>query len=170
MEAVSMILTLGVILVLHEAAHAIAAEMFYGRGSVGRFALGLPPVAVRLFTWRGIDFVLGKLPLGASTGVRQEPYERASRAARAAVAASGIVVNLVCFALWPATSFGQLSLLLGLFNLLPIPGGFDGGHLLVEALRPSKERQAVWERRGRKITIYGCLAIIVVSVGIGVLV
>lgn len=163
-----LLLSLGGLLVLHEAGHAIAAELLYGRGSVARFALGLPPVALHLFTWRGIDFVLGKLPFGASTGIRRSAYDEASKGARIAVSLAGIAVNLLCFVLFPASTFGQLSLIVGLFNLLPIPGGFDGGHLIVDLLELTGERRAKWERRGRRITIGGCLLIIVVSVIVGV--
>ena len=168
MELLTLASTFGLILVLHEGAHAIAAELFFGRGAVARFSLGLPPVLVKLFTVGGIDFTLGKLPLGASTGIRRSAYDKASRPARMAVAVAGIVINVICFALFPGTTFGLLSLVLGLFNLLPIPGGFDGGHLIIEILNLTGERRAKWERRGRRITIGGCVGIILVSLLIGV--
>jgi membrane-associated protease RseP (regulator of RpoE activity) len=168
MELLSTLAIFALILVLHEAAHAVAAELLFGRGSVARFSLGLPPVLFRLFTFRGIDFTIGKLPLGASTGIRRSKYDAATRGARMVVAVSGIAVNLLCFALFPLTSFGQLSLALGLFNLLPIPGGFDGGHLIVEILRLDGDRRAKWEGRGRRITVVGCLTIVVLSLLVGV--
>ena len=81
------------------------------------WAMGAPPRAVYLSA------------LGARMEVPPLPYEKAALAA-----AAGPLSSLLLALCWPIyPELGFLSLILGLFNLLPL-GGLDGGRILENAL------------------------------------
>lgn len=60
---IQFILAFGVILFLHEFGHFISAKAF--GVEVEEFGFGLPPRLVKLFSWKGTDFTLNWLPVGA---------------------------------------------------------------------------------------------------------
>ncbi len=91
---------------LHELGHALALR-----------AMGRPPLSVTL------SFSGAKMEVG-SLSYRQELW----------AAAAGPGMSLLVALLWPVLpALGLYSLLLGCFNLLPIPG-LDGGRILRCAL------------------------------------
>ena len=58
------ILALSLLIIVHEAGHFVAAKI--GRMHVDRFSvLGIGPVVVRLFKYKGTEYVLSAIPFGA---------------------------------------------------------------------------------------------------------
>ncbi len=67
---IQFLLMFSLILFLHESGHFIAAKAF--GVEVEEFGFGLPPRIVKLFTWKGTDFTLNWLPIGAFVKPRGE--------------------------------------------------------------------------------------------------
>ena len=133
--------------VFHEMGHVMAARLV--RIPVRRVSIGLGPVL-----WRGRvaeerEFVLRAFPVGVTVGVplRQGPDGRDRRPVGhdLLMAAGGPMASLLLFVGLAAAaglfcpsaevlsllqSIAVVSLVLGLLNLIPVPG-LDGGHLLV---------------------------------------
>ncbi|WP_083681109.1 RIP metalloprotease [Archangium sp. Cb G35] len=73
MHYLPLLFTLGFLVALHELGHLVAARLLGVR--VDRYTLGFGPA---VFTWkfRGIEFVLGAVPLGGSTRIHgMNPHE-----------------------------------------------------------------------------------------------
>jgi regulator of sigma E protease len=77
MSLVVAILALSVLIIVHEFGHYICAKL--GGMHVDRFSvIGIGPVILRLFTWRGTEFVISAIPFGAYVHiVGMEPEEYA---------------------------------------------------------------------------------------------
>ncbi|MCA9684624.1 MAG: site-2 protease family protein, partial [Myxococcales bacterium] len=71
------ILALSVLIIIHEFGHFLCAKL--GGMHVDRFSvIGIGPVILRLFTWKGTEFVISALPFGAYVHiVGMEPEEYA---------------------------------------------------------------------------------------------
>ena len=67
---IQFLLMFSLILFLHESGHFIAAKAF--GVEVEEFGFGLPPRIVKLFSWKGTDFTLNWLPIGAFVKPRGE--------------------------------------------------------------------------------------------------
>nr|WP_255216095.1 M50 family metallopeptidase [Pseudenhygromyxa sp. WMMC2535] len=72
------ILALSVLIIIHEFGHFACAKL--GGMHVDRFSvIGIGPVILRLFTWKGTEFVISAIPFGAYVHiVGMEPEEYAS--------------------------------------------------------------------------------------------
>lgn len=57
------VVVLSFLMLAHEFGHFVLARIF--KVEVEEFGLGLPPRIVKLFTWKGTDFTLNWLPIGA---------------------------------------------------------------------------------------------------------
>lgn len=77
MEWVVAILALSVLIIIHEFGHYACAKL--GGMHVDRFSvIGIGPVILRLFTWKGTEFVISAIPFGAYVHiVGMEPEEYA---------------------------------------------------------------------------------------------
>jgi regulator of sigma E protease len=77
MDYVLAILALSVLIIVHEFGHYVCAKL--GGMHVDRFSvIGIGPVVLRLFTWRGTEFVISAIPFGAYVHiVGMEPEEYA---------------------------------------------------------------------------------------------
>lgn len=77
MTVVLAILALSVLIIIHEFGHYACAKL--GGMHVDRFSvLGIGPVILRLFTWKGTEFVISAIPFGAYVHiVGMEPEEYA---------------------------------------------------------------------------------------------
>ena len=77
MEWVVAILALSVLIIIHEFGHFACAKL--GGMHVDRFSvIGIGPVILRLFTWKGTEFVISAIPFGAYVHiVGMEPEEYA---------------------------------------------------------------------------------------------
>src|SRR5262245_3117574 len=71
------ILALSVLIIIHEFGHYLCAKI--GGMHVDRFSvIGIGPVILKLFTWRGTEFVISAIPFGAYVHiVGMEPEEYA---------------------------------------------------------------------------------------------
>ncbi len=71
------ILALSILIIIHEFGHFAAAKL--GGMHVDRFSIiGIGPVILRLFTWKGTEFVISAIPFGAYVHiVGMEPEEYA---------------------------------------------------------------------------------------------
>lgn len=94
------LLILGGIIVVHELGHLLVALRLGVK--VDEFGIGLPPRAVKLFTWRGVDFTLNWLPIGGFVrpAGEDDPNVEGGLASsspwvRLAVLAAGSVFNFV---------------------------------------------------------------------------
>lgn len=169
----------------HELGHMVAATLL--GIPVKRIAVGLGPTLWR-GCWRGrVEFVLRAMPAGMSVGVPSRWDEtgklRRPVAHDMAVAAAGPAASMLITAvmlglalLWQpqgvalAWLFGvaALSAVLGLLNLIPVPG-LDGGHLLILGaswlgwtLSPVQE--AAIHRTGLHVMALLCLVLFAVEI------
>lgn len=143
-------------LLLHELAHGAVAHAF--GVPVREFLIGMPPVWRRIGRVRGVDIVLGALPIGAAVGLDDEGYYRLGRVRGALVFLAGPAVNLalaLAFAPFSAAA-AYWSLLLGLTNLFPLLP-LDGGQALAAALGWSQTRR-------REAASVGTVALVVFCV------
>ncbi len=62
MTTLTLILLLSFLVIIHELGHLLAA--FWAKIKVEEFGLGYPPVAKKLFTWKGVPFTLNWVPFG----------------------------------------------------------------------------------------------------------
>ncbi len=99
---VSFLLMLGVLMFFHELGHYLVARR--NNIDVEEFGVfGFPPRIVKLFTYKGTDFTLNAIPLGAFVRMKGEDmadmspgsFNAASAGARAAVLVAGPVMNLL---------------------------------------------------------------------------
>lgn len=71
------ILALSVLIIIHEFGHYLCAKI--GGMHVDRFSvIGIGPVVLKLFTWKGTEFVISAIPFGAYVhivGMEPEEYE-----------------------------------------------------------------------------------------------
>jgi regulator of sigma E protease len=72
------ILALSVLIIIHEFGHFVCAKI--GGMHVDRFSIiGIGPVILKLFTWKGTEFVISAIPFGAYVhivGMEPEEYEQ----------------------------------------------------------------------------------------------
>ncbi len=106
MTLVLIILALSLLIIIHELGHFVAARM---RGiKVEEFGLGYPPLALKLFTWRGTVFSLNWIPFGGFVRMAGEndlpqntkkpskdSYYAASIPSRLIVLLAGVFCNFV---------------------------------------------------------------------------
>jgi regulator of sigma E protease len=78
MTVVLAILALSILIIVHEFGHYLCAKI--GGMHVDRFSvLGIGPVVLKLFTWKGTEFVISAIPFGAYVHiVGMEPEEYAA--------------------------------------------------------------------------------------------
>lgn len=62
MSAIAFILILSFLVIIHELGHFFAA--FWAKIRVEEFGLGYPPIAKKLFSWKGVPFTLNWIPFG----------------------------------------------------------------------------------------------------------
>lgn len=67
------ILVLSLLILLHEIGHFLVARMFGVK--VEEFGIGLPPKAIKLFTWWDTDFTLNWLPIGGFVRLAGEDHD-----------------------------------------------------------------------------------------------
>ena len=67
------ILLLSLLILLHEFGHYIVAKFFGVK--VEEFGIGIPPKALKLFTWRETEFTLNWLPLGGFVRLAGEEHD-----------------------------------------------------------------------------------------------
>lgn len=67
------ILLLSLLILLHELGHYLVAKLFGIK--VEEFGIGIPPKALKLFTWRETDFTLNWLPLGGFVRLAGEDHD-----------------------------------------------------------------------------------------------
>src|SRR5688572_5313470 len=97
---IAFIIMLGGLILLHEAAHFLAAVRLGVR--VDEFGIGLPPRALKLGTWRGTILSLNWLPLGGFVRLRGEvgdhgiagTFSSASPWKRLVILAAGSAANI----------------------------------------------------------------------------
>jgi regulator of sigma E protease len=130
----ALLLTLGILVTVHEAGHYFLARYFGVR--VLRFSLGMGPVVWHKKNAEGTEFALSLLPLGGyvkmleedAPGVtpapRQESFSSKHPAARIAIALGGPVANLLLAVLVYWVLF--LSGVTGLVPYLRASGGGGG--------------------------------------------
>lgn len=99
------ILMLSVLILIHELGHFFMARLFKMR--VEEFGVGLPPRAVKLFSWKGTLFSFNWIPLGGFVKLYGEDMENQEQAMseeaffnkpiwqRAAVLLSGVFMNFL---------------------------------------------------------------------------
>lgn len=73
MQVVIFILTLSILILIHELGHFMVAK-FFGM-EVEEFGIGFPPRAKKLFNWKGTLFSLNWLPIGGFVKIKGENYE-----------------------------------------------------------------------------------------------
>lgn len=67
------ILLLSLLILLHELGHFLVAKLF--KIKVDEFGIGIPPKALKLFTWKGTEFTLNWLPLGGFVRLAGEDHD-----------------------------------------------------------------------------------------------
>lgn len=67
------LILLSILVLVHELGHFISARIFGIKAE--EFGIGLPPLAKKLFHWRGTKFTLNWLPLGGFVRLRGEELE-----------------------------------------------------------------------------------------------
>ncbi len=67
------ILLLSLLILLHEFGHYIVAKLFGVK--VEEFGIGIPPKALKLFTWRETEFTFNWLPLGGFVRLAGEEHD-----------------------------------------------------------------------------------------------
>ena len=73
MQVVIFLITLSVLILIHELGHFFAAK-FFGM-EVEEFGIGFPPRVKKLFTWKGTLFSLNLLPIGGFVKIKGENFE-----------------------------------------------------------------------------------------------
>ena len=126
----------------HELAHAVTAATFGTQ--VKRLGLGMGPVTRILGTFRGLEVVISKYPIGLYVGLDAKTHNAMSRAQRLGVAFSGIIYNLIfaaiAFAIGLPEVIWKTSFLLATMNMLPVLP-LDGG-VAVAQFMDNKRRKA----------------------------
>jgi regulator of sigma E protease len=104
MQVLVFLLTLSLLILIHELGHFISAKIF--KMEVEEFGIGFPPRIAKLFTWRGTLFSLNLLPIGGFVRIQGESYDPAlegeknvfwerPRWQRAVVLLSGVLGNFL---------------------------------------------------------------------------
>ncbi len=121
---VEFLLMLSVLVVIHELGHFVTARFF--KVKIEEFGLGYPPLARKLFSWKGIPFTLNWIPIGGfvrmegETGTTEKitdpakhfgSFNSKSKIARLIIILAGATVNFV---------FGVLAFTL-IYSRLGIP-------------------------------------------------
>lgn len=140
---VSYLLSFIVALLIHELGHLLAARVChvaaleFGLGW-GRALLG--------FKFRGVEYRLHALPLGAYVRLDMAELQRRSLSHQALILLAGIIVNLIAAALTMGTPFGTVNLLLAATNLLPLyqQDGWKCGMVMIRALLGRKSGLVEW--------------------------
>jgi len=73
MQVVIFLLTLSLLILIHELGHFVAAKVF--GMEVEEFGIGFPPRLKKLFVWQGTLFSLNWLPIGGFVRIKGENYE-----------------------------------------------------------------------------------------------
>jgi regulator of sigma E protease len=104
LSAIGFVLLLTVLVIVHELGHFTAAR--WSKVAVEEFGFGLPPIAKKLFTWKGTLFSLNWIPFGGfvrlrgensldpSVRVQEGSFAAASIPARLFVLFAGVCMNL----------------------------------------------------------------------------
>jgi regulator of sigma E protease len=99
---------LSFLVIIHELGHFVTARFF--KVKIEEFGLGYPPLAKKLFAWKGIPFTLNWIPIGGfvkmegETGVSENkekpeskfgPFNSKSKMARLIIILAGATVNFI---------------------------------------------------------------------------
>ncbi|OHA91962.1 MAG: hypothetical protein A3J09_00450 [Candidatus Zambryskibacteria bacterium RIFCSPLOWO2_02_FULL_51_21] len=125
MSVIIFLIILSALIVVHELGHFLAARKFGIR--VDEFGLGYPPLAKKLFKWKGADFTLNWLPFGGFVKIygespteenakSPESFQSKNRGIQAAVLVAGVFFNFL---------FAWLLISLGFMTGIPSPAGMD---------------------------------------------
>lgn len=126
MSVILFLIILSVLVIVHEVGHMSVAKYFGIR--VDEFGLGYPPLAKKLFRWKGTDFTLNWLPFGgfvkifgenyADSDLRNSPesFQSKNRGIQALVLVAGVVGNFL---------FAWFLISLGFLTGLPAPAGLS---------------------------------------------
>src|SRR3990167_9317983 len=125
MSVIIFLIILSALIVVHELGHFLAARKFGIR--VDEFGLGYPPLAKKLFKWKGADFTLNWLPFGGFVKIygespteenakSPESFQSKNRGIQASVLAAGVFFNFL---------FAWLLISLGFVTGIPSPVGLD---------------------------------------------
>ncbi len=125
MSIIIFLVILSVLIIIHELGHFSVAKKFGIR--VDEFGLGYPPLAKKLFRWKGSDFTLNWLPFGGFVKIygenpaeenlnSPESFQSKNRGIQAAVLVAGVFFNFL---------FAWLLVSIGFFTGVPSPAGLD---------------------------------------------
>lgn len=125
MSLIIFFIILSALIIVHELGHFSIAKKFGIR--VDEFGLGYPPLAKKLFRWKGTDFTLNWLPFGGFVKIfgenpaeenvnSPESFQTKNRGIQAAVLAAGVFFNFL---------FAWLLITLGFVTGIPSPAGLD---------------------------------------------
>lgn len=78
MQVLIFLLTLSLLILIHELGHFLAAKMF--GMDVEEFGIGFPPRVKKLFTWKGTLFSLNLLPIGGFVSIKGENFGAGDKA------------------------------------------------------------------------------------------
>jgi len=160
MQILAFLVILSVLVLIHEAGHFVAARFF--KIKVEEFGLGIPPLAKKLFKWKGTLFSLNWLPIGGFVRLKGEDYVEGKLMEkdafwskpvwqRASVLFSGVVMNF----LLGVVLFGVI------YSVLGVPTEMDRVSI-VEVVEQSPAEKAgmeegdvvEWVRFGDKETAF----------------
>lgn len=125
MSIIIFLIILSVLIIVHELGHFSVAKKFGIR--VDEFGLGYPPLAKKLFRWKGSDFTLNWLPFGGFVKIygenpaeenanSPESFQTKNRGVQAAVLAAGVFFNFL---------FAWLLISIGFATGIPSPAGIN---------------------------------------------
>lgn len=112
---IGFILSLCIIIILHELGHLIVAKIL--GVEIEEFGIFLPPRIKTLFTWRGTKFSINAIPFGGFVKPRMEKngesaIEKAAPLKKVAIGLAGVIFNLLT----------AIVLFFAIFTLVGIPG------------------------------------------------
>ncbi len=125
MSIIIFLIILSALIIVHELGHFSVAKKFGIR--VDEFGLGYPPLAKKLFRWKGSDFTLNWLPFGGFVKIygenpaeenvnSPESFQTKNRGIQAAVLSAGVFFNFL---------FAWLLISTGFITGIPSPAGLD---------------------------------------------
>jgi membrane-associated protease RseP (regulator of RpoE activity) len=114
---INFILSFAAALILHELGHLIAARAC--RVPVSQAGFGWGP-RVFGFRFKGIDYQLRALPIGAYVRMDMSALQRRPLLQQLFVLLAGIAVNFILSGIAWGTVFGTINLLLAIGNLVPL--------------------------------------------------
>src|SRR3990167_8280561 len=156
MSVIIFLIILSALIVVHELGHFLAARKFGIR--VDEFGLGYPPLAKKLFKWKGADFTLNWLPFGGFVKIygespteenakSPESFQSKNRGIQAAVLVAGVFFNFL---------FAWLLISLGFMMGLPAPANLslpvENSHTVITTVLPDSPAAIAGLKSGDIIT------------------